>query len=178
MKYTTLTFLLVNCFCVVSSVLAGASNPTAESGISAAATSFRQETPVQTSFLRGRYLEEIQLLEEEEGKTAQEEEQQPPIPASNRLAFAESSSGRLVFITAGSLVGVLFVYFLLHDHLRKACCSKTVIKRGIEAVDDDEKDIKQGPAMDQTTRTRFASVDDLSKSDDKSDDSGDSALVK
>ncbi|KAL3938301.1 MAG: hypothetical protein SGBAC_006762 [Bacillariaceae sp.] len=158
-------------------ILAGESNPTAESGISAAATTFRQAAPEQTSFLRGRDLEEMQLLEEE-GKIAQEEEQQPPIPASNRLAFAESSSGRLVFITAGSLVGVLFVYFLLHDHLRKACCSKTAIKRGIEAVDDDEKDIKQGPAMDQTTRTRFASVDDLSKSDEKSDDSGDSALVK
>lgn len=128
----------------------------------------------QTSFLRRRYLEEVQLLEDGEGKETQEEEeeaQQHLSPASNRLAFSETSSGRLVFIVSGSLFSVLVAYFFLHDCLRDACCYASSVKSRIED-DDDDKD-GQEPKRDMTTKTGSGTVDDLSKSEYRThEDSG------
>ncbi|CAJ1933414.1 unnamed protein product [Cylindrotheca closterium] len=172
MKY--IAFLLVSYFCVLSSAI-GASNSMAESSISTSPISFNGDKVGHELFLRRRYLEEVQLPEEEEGKESQEG--QPQLDGSNRLAFSETSSGRLVLIASGSLFGVILVYFFLHDYLRKACCSTTVIRSTIDEGDE-EKDIQE-PKRDMTTRTGSATVDDLSKSDDNStDDSCDSPSVK
>ena len=163
MKYLSWIHLAI-CFCMAAPVL-GASN-----AIMLGETNEESSSVIPQSLLRRRY------LEQEEEEFAQ---------VDNRLAFAETPSGQLVFIVAGSLAGLAILYYFLHDYLKAClcCCCQEV---DFDDNDDDDYCSKDNPKkvskMEQTTRTGLGTVDedeeDVSNLDGNKSVDGDSALVK
>lgn len=155
----------------MASPVLGASN-----AIMLGETNEESSSVIPQSLLRRRYLEQQQQQEEEFAQV------------DKRLAFAETPSGQLVFIVAGSLAGLAILYFFLHDYLKAClcCCCQEV---DFDDNDDDDDDCcnkdntKKVSKMEQTTRTGLGTVDedeeeDVSNLDGNKSEDDDSALVK